>query len=112
MNKRPQKAPMTPEAQAEQLKRIRLPKKRDLEMFGIVLQRMGGTQIKVLCEDGVERQCRIPGKLRKRTWMRERDLVIVKQWDFQLSKADVVWRYIGYQTEYLKRKGFLNSLPV
>ena len=98
--------------QQEMVRRIKLPKKDELEMFGIVIQLMGGNQIKILCADGVERMCRIPGKMRKRTWMRERDVVIVRLWDFQPIKADVVWRYIGFQVEHLKKKGFLKDLPV
>jgi len=100
------------EKQEEQLRKIRTPRRNDGEMFGIVTQRMGGTQIKVLCEDGKERNCRIPGKMKKRTWMRDRDVVIIKLWDFQPDKADIVWRYIGFQTEHLKRNGYLNKLPV
>ncbi|MCR4336006.1 MAG: translation initiation factor eIF-1A [archaeon] len=100
------------ENQQAQLRRMRLPKRDELEMFGVIIQRQGGDQIKVLCEDGQERSCRITGKMRKRAWMRDRDVVIIKLWDFQPSKADIVWRYIGFQTEHLKRKGFLSKLPV
>jgi len=96
----------------EQLRKIRTPRRNDLEMFGVVIQLHGAGQVSVMCEDGVQRNCRIPGKMKKRTWMRERDVVIVKLWDFQPIKADVVWRYIGVQTEHLKRKGFLDKLPV
>ncbi len=96
----------------EEFVKLRLPRRNELEMFGIVMQLMGASQVKILCEDGVERICRITGKMRKRTWMRERDLVIIRLWDFQPSKADVVWRFIGVQTEHLKKKGFLKNMPV
>lgn len=81
-------------------------------MFGVVLQLFGGDQIKVSCEDGIERMCRIPGKIKKRVWIRERDIVIVRLWDFQPIKADIIWRYTGVQAEHLKKKGFLNKLPL
>jgi len=100
------------ENQEAQLRRIKLPRKDGLEMFGVVLQRLGGDQIKILCEDGQERNCRITGKMRKRAWMRDRDVVIIRLWDFQPSKADIVWRYIGFQVEHLKKRGFLKNLPV
>ena len=102
----------TPENQEEQLRKIRLPRRKELEQFGIVSQRVGAGQIKIMCEDGIERNCRIPGKMKKRAWMRDRDLVIVRLWDFQPSKADVVWRYIGFQVEHLKRKGYLDNMPI
>jgi len=92
--------------------RLRFPKKEEFEQFGIVTQLMGANQVKVMCQDGVERGCRIPGKLRKRVWVRADDLVIVKVWDFQPSKGDIAWRFLGNQTDWFKRKGMLEGLPV
>jgi translation initiation factor 1A len=98
-------------ASSEPFVRLRLPNKKDLEMFGIAIQLHGGDQIKVACEDGKERMCRIPGKLKKRVWIREGDIVIIKLWDFQPIKADIVWRYLGMQVERLEREGYLKNLP-
>jgi translation initiation factor 1A len=92
--------------------KLRLPKEKEGEMFALALQRMGGDQIKALCADGQERSCRIPGKMRKRVWIREGDVIIIKLWDFQPSKADVVWRYLGFQVERLKRMGVVKNLPI
>ena len=97
---------------SESIGRMRFPKKEEHEQFGIVTQLMGANQLKVLCQDGVERGCRIPGKLRKRVWIRVDDIVIVQVWDFQPSKGDVKWRFLGNQKEWLKRKGVLEGLPV
>ncbi|MFH0906541.1 MAG: translation initiation factor eIF-1A [archaeon] len=91
-------------------KRLRLPFKGNLEMFGKVIQLMGVNQVKVMCEDGTERNCRIPGKLFKHVWIKPEDIVIVKLWDFQLSKGDVIWRYLGFQKSQLERRGLLNVL--
>ena len=96
----------------EEIMKIRMPKKDVLEQLGVVLQLHGSDQIKVACDDGQERMCRIPGKLRKRVWMREGDIVIIRLWDFQPSKADIIWRYTGVQAEHLRKKGFLENLPV
>ena len=96
----------------EEFVRVRLPKQNENEMFGIVTQMLGATQIKVQCQDGKERNCRIPGKIKKRVWLREGDVVIVKIWDFQPAKADVKWRFIGNQVEWLKRQGKLHGLPI
>ena len=60
---------------------------------------------KVICEDGIRRMGRIPGKLRRRMWVRENDLLIVVPWSFQDSKADVKFRYTPTQTANLKRRG-------
>ena len=98
--------------QQEDFSRIRLPREKDLEQFGVVTQLMGTNQVKALCEDGEERQLRIPGKLKKRVWIRENDIIIAKMWDFQPSKGDIVWRYLGNQVSWLKRNRKLKKLPV
>lgn len=111
---KPAESVEVPVAQGPQVevRKVRLPRKSELEMFGIVKQLHGSNQIRVLCEDGIERVCRIPGKMKKKAWMRERDVVIIKLWDFQPSKADVVWRFLGFQVEHLKKKGYLKNMPV
>lgn len=100
----------TPAPGAETFYRVKLPNEKDLEQFAIVTQLMGSNQVKALCEDGSERQFRIPGKLMKKVWLRENDIIIVKLWDFQPTKGDVTWRYLGNQVEYLKRNGYLRKL--
>ncbi|MBN2067338.1 MAG: translation initiation factor eIF-1A [Candidatus Diapherotrites archaeon] len=97
---------------SDTVSRLRFPKKEQNEQFGIVTQLMGANQVKVMCQDGVERGCRIPGKLRKRVWVRVNDLVIVQVWDFQPSKADIKWRFLGNQVEWFRRKGMLEGLSI
>ncbi len=87
--------------------RSRLPNKRKGEMFGIADQLLGASHIRVVSADGVTRLARIPGKLRRRMWIREGDLVIVKPWDFQPAKADIVYRYLRTEATYLSRKGVI-----
>lgn len=84
--------------------RVRLPRRRGGEIFGIAESLLGGSRITVMCEDGKSRMGRIPGKMKKREWIREGDLVIVKPWPFQDEKADVVWRYTKNQAANLARK--------
>ncbi|MCK4445330.1 MAG: translation initiation factor eIF-1A [Thermoplasmata archaeon] len=84
--------------------RVRLPRRRNGELFAVADQLLGASRIRVMCEDGKSRMGRIPGKLKKRMWIREGDLVVVKPWDFQKEKADIVYRYTKTQSSYLKRK--------
>lgn len=91
-------------------KKIKTPYRKELEMYGKVIQLMGSNQVKIACEDGQDRICRIPGKLFKHVWLKANDIVIVKLWDFQPSKADVTWRYQGFQKNYLEKKGELTKL--
>ena len=87
-----------------------MPKKPKREIFGIADQLMGASKIKVMCEDGKSRMGRIPGKLKKRMWIREGDLLIVRPWEFQDDKADVVYRYTRTQASYLSRKGAIPEI--
>jgi translation initiation factor 1A len=91
----------------EEVIRVRLPDRKKNEMFAIVDTMLGAGHIKVRCEDGVERLARIPGKMRKKIWIREGDIVIIVPWSFQDSRADIVWRYTIPQVEWLEKKGYL-----
>lgn len=85
--------------------RVTLPYKPKGEMFAVAETFQGGSRLQLICEDGERRMGRIPGKLRRRMWVRENDLLIVVPWSFQDSKADVKFRYTPTQTSNLKRLG-------
>jgi len=103
------KAPSTPEQLEAELSRTRIPKSG--EILGLVLATLGCGKMTVECDDGKTRMCRIPGKIRKRVWVRIGDLVIVEPWHVQADeRADIVWRYTQTQTEWLKRKGYTKKL--
>ncbi len=85
--------------------RVSLPYKPKGEIFAVAETFQGGSRLQVICEDGIRRMGRIPGKLRRRMWIRENDLLIVVPWSFQDSKADVKFRYTPTQTANLKRRG-------
>ena len=87
--------------------RVKMPNRKINEMFAFAEQILGGRRVTVLCEDGETRMARIPGKMRRRQWVRDGDLIIVWPWDFQDSKADVKHRYTKTQAMYLSRKGVL-----
>tara|TARA_B110001450_G_scaffold46046_1_gene42715 strand:- start:7646 stop:8323 length:678 start_codon:yes stop_codon:yes gene_type:complete len=87
--------------------RVKMPNRKINEMFAFAEQILGGRRVTVLCEDGETRMARIPGKMRRRQWVRDGDLIIVWPWDFQDAKADVKHRYSKTQAMYLSRKGVL-----
>ena len=93
----------------QEIIRVKIP--RGGEMLGRVINLLGSNRLQVDCEDGKERICRIPGKLKKRVWTRVDDIIIIKPWDIQSeSRGDLVWRYRKNEVEFLKRKGYLNNL--
>ena len=85
--------------------RVLMPNVKINEMFAIADNILGGRRVSVVCADGKTRMARIPGKMRRRQWVREGDLIIIWPWDFQDSKADVKHRYSKTQAIYLSRKG-------
>jgi len=87
--------------------RMKLPDQRRREMFAIADQLLGGSRIKVVCADGKSRMARIPGKMRRRMWIREGDLCIVQPWEFQDEKADVDYRYMKIQAIHLAKRGLV-----
>ncbi len=75
------------------------------EVVGCVVQLLGFDRLKVRCADGKTRICRIPGRMKKKVWMREGDMVIVAPWDFQSDqKADITWRYDKGEAKAVKQK--------
>ncbi len=80
------------------------------EILGRAMKIAGGDQVIVKCADGETRQCRIRGKLKRRMWIREGDIVLVAPWDFDNRKADIVWRYIQAHAEWLDANGYLKNV--
>lgn len=94
-----------------EISRIRTP--RSSEILGTVEMMLGGDKLRVKCSDGNTRICRIPGKLRKRVWIRVGDLVLVEPWSAQSNeRADVVFRYTLTQANWLKRKNFIKDVRI
>lgn len=87
--------------------RVRLPRKRNREMFASADLMMGANHIRVRCIDGVTRMGRIKGKIKKRVWIREGDTLIVIPWSFQDEKCDIVYRYLKPQVDWLRRNKYL-----
>jgi translation initiation factor 1A len=93
----------------EEISRIKLP--RGKEVFGILEQRLGGSRMRIRCLDGKTRICRIPGRLKRRLWVRENDIVIVEPWEFSGDdKGDLVFKYTPTQVSYIRKKGYLKKL--
>merc|ERR1719327_796088 len=58
-----------------------------------------------MCFDGVKRLCHIRGKLRKKVWINQSDIVLLGLRDFQDAKADVILKYMPDEARNLKSYG-------
>ena len=91
----------------QEVGRLPLPRRQRGEVFGIASQLLGAARIRVMCEDNISRMGRITGKMKKKMWIREGDLLIVRPWGFQEGKADILFRYSRTQAQYLSRRNLL-----
>lgn len=90
----------------EQQIRVKTPRGR--EMLGVVESLLGSNKMMVRCQDDKMRICRIPGKMRKRIWIKERDVIILEPWTIQSDeRGDVVWKYSPTDASWLRRNGLL-----
>ncbi|MGC8812256.1 MAG: translation initiation factor eIF-1A [Candidatus Aenigmatarchaeota archaeon] len=91
--------------------RIRIP--REGEVLGVVEMMLGADKVRAKCDDGNTRVCRIPGRLRKRVWVKAGDLILIQPWKVQSNeRGDIVFRYTPTQANWLKRKGFMKTISI
>jgi translation initiation factor 1A len=92
-----------------EIAKIRVPKEG--EVLGVVEQNLGGDKLRVKCDDGKLRICRIPGRLRKRVWINVGNLVLIQPWKVQSDKrGDIIFRYTPTQANWLKRKNYIKTI--
>ncbi len=96
-------------SEEESIGRVRTP--REGQVLGILEARLGGSRCEVRCVDGNVRNCRIPGRLKRRLWVREGDVVLVEPWEFGgEEKGDLIFSYKKNHAQWLKKEGYLDAL--
>ncbi|USN45147.1 MAG: translation initiation factor eIF-1A [Candidatus Woesearchaeota archaeon] len=96
-------------AQDEEFIRVKVPRKT--EVLGILDSRLGGGRCRVRCFDGKVRVCRIPGRLKRRLWVRENDIVLVEPWELSGDeKGDIIYKYRPNQVKWLKDRGYYKEV--
>ncbi|MEK6934431.1 MAG: translation initiation factor eIF-1A [Nanoarchaeota archaeon] len=94
-----------------EIRRTKLP--RDNQVIGILESRLGGSRMKVRGMDGKTRVCRVPGRLKRKLWVREGDVLLIEPWEFGGDdKGDVIFKYRPSQVSWLKKNGYLKQLEV
>lgn len=93
----------------QQNSRVRVPKGE--ETIGVLDQRLGASRSKVRCLDGKTRICRIPGRMKRYLWVREKDTVLVEPWELGGDeKGDIIYKYRPHQVRWLQQNGYLDDL--
>ena len=96
-------------AEDENLPVTRAPLPKGEEILGVIEQRLGGNKMMVACLDGKNRNCRVPGRLKRKLWLRPGDVVIIEPWELDKDKGDVILKYKPNQIEWLKKQGYLKT---
>merc|ERR1712121_522890 len=79
--------------------------KEDGQEYAQVMKMLGNGRLEAMCFDGVKRLCLIRGKLRRKVWINQSDIVLVGLRDFQDAKADVILKYSPDEARNLKSYG-------
>tara|TARA_B100000315_G_C14430991_1_gene520118 strand:+ start:70 stop:414 length:345 start_codon:yes stop_codon:yes gene_type:complete len=108
MSKKKEEAAKQEQIQTE-ISRVMMP--RGKQTIGLLDERLGASRTRVKCLDGKTRICRIPGRLKRKLWVRPGDIVLVEPWEFGGDeKGDIIFKYRPAQRDYLQRKGMLDKL--
>lgn len=81
--------------------------KEEGQEYAQITKMLGNGRIEVSCFDGIKRMGHIRGKLRKKVWMGQGDIILVSLRDFQDDQCDVVHKYNSDEARTLKNVGEL-----
>mmetsp|Transcript_32245 Transcript_32245/g.65130 ORF Transcript_32245/g.65130 Transcript_32245/m.65130 type:complete len:143 (-) Transcript_32245:62-490(-) len=81
--------------------------KEDGQEYGQVNRMLGNGRCECQCFDGTKRLCHIRGKMRKKVWVNQGDIVLVSLRDFQDEKGDIIVKYTADEARNLKTYGEL-----
>jgi len=79
--------------------------KEDGQEYAQVTKMLGNGRLEAMCFDGIKRLCHIRGKLRKKVWINQGDIILVGLRDYQDAKADVILKYNADEARNLKTYG-------
>jgi len=68
---------------------------------------LGNGRLEAQCFDGEKRLAHIRGKLRKKVWINQGDIILLSLRDFQDAKGDVILKYTADEARSLKAYGEL-----
>ena len=81
--------------------------KEDGQEYAQVVRMLGNGRLEALCFDGKTRLGHIRGKMRKKVWVSQGDIVLCGLRDFQDQKCDIILKYSADEARNLKAYGEL-----
>ncbi|RMZ87328.1 hypothetical protein DV736_g5444, partial [Chaetothyriales sp. CBS 134916] len=81
--------------------------KEEGQEYAQVVKMLGNGRLEALCFDGERRLAHIRGKLRKKVWINQGDIILLSLRDYQDDKGDVILKYSADEARSLKAYGEL-----
>lgn len=81
--------------------------REDGQEYAQVIKMLGNGRLEAQCFDGEKRLAHIRGKMRKKVWINQGDIILLSLRDFQDDKADVIVKYTADEARSLKAYGEL-----
>ncbi|KAI8364792.1 uncharacterized protein BYT42DRAFT_169842 [Radiomyces spectabilis] len=75
--------------------------------YAQVLKMLGNGRLEAQCFDGTKRLGLIRGKMRKKVWINQGDIILLSLREYQDDKADVIGKYSPEEARQLKNYGEL-----
>jgi translation initiation factor 1A len=75
--------------------------------YAQVVKMLGNGRLEAQCFDGEKRLAHIRGKMRKKVWINQGDIILLSLREFQDAKADVILKYSADEARNLKAYGEL-----
>lgn len=72
--------------------------KEEGQEYAQVVKMLGNGRLEAQCFDGARRLAHIRGKLRKKVWINQGDIILLSLRDYQDEKGDVIMKYSGKST--------------
>ena len=92
---------------SEEIQRIALTKPFFTIEYAQVIKMLGNGRLEAQCFDGARRLAHIRGKLRKKVWINQGDIILLSLRDYQDEKGDVILKYTADEARSLKAYGEL-----
>lgn len=81
--------------------------KEDGQEYAQVVKMLGNGRLEAMCFDNTRRLANIRGKMRKKVWINQGDIILLSLRDFQDDKGDVILKYTADEARALKSYGEL-----
>jgi len=90
------------------------------QIYGQVSKTVGGRRFIVTCFETdpkgdfilSEKLCHVCGKMRKKVWINEQDIVLLSIRDFDKSKGDIIHRYNNDESRILKKQSLIPNVEL